>query len=377
MDGPLLAECGAAGRQQSACTRGPTTRPQDDDADSNIPSESGIFSSTNASTPHTSNHSPTEQAPSDDLTHYIALGCLRLEQVVPAPPNSSLNPGFPWEELFFSQLPEELRLVIGAEVSQLLDARWIRLFLHRSPHQTLRRVTRVYLLPEDWSRRSVNRSSGTLKKALRQLLDRIDVSPDAWAGDIVDAPIQTFDPWAGRLSTSLYYLFNKLPSPAPNPANIKDRYTRRAAYDLLGSAQASEWEDDGQQPLKGLRTRLYPYQARSASLMIEREAAPQLRLDPRLETRTSPNGDKFFYCARDGSFLQAPRFYEADRGGILAEVRSLLVIRTTWLLTKCRRRWVWAKRSSALRSCLLARAINLRYRSCTDVHCLCVLVWVL
>lgn len=333
MDRSLLANCGADGCPQSACTRGPTTRLQDDDADSNNPSESVILSSTNASTPHTSNHSPTEQAPSDNLTHYIALGCLHLDQVVPAPPDYSINPDSPWEELSYSQLPEELKLVVGAEVSQLLDARWIRLFLHRPPHQSLRSVARVYLLPEDWSRRSINRSSGTLKKALRQLLDQIDVSPDVWAGYIVDAPIQNFDPWAGRLSTSLYYLFNKLPSPAPNSANIKDRYTRRAAYDLIGSAQASEWEDDGQQPLKGLRTRLYPYQARSASLMIEREAAPQLRLDPRLETRTSPNGDKFFYCARDGSFLQEPRFYEANRGGILAEVFSLPLIWTILLLT--------------------------------------------
>ncbi|KAF3046145.1 hypothetical protein E8E12_011365 [Didymella heteroderae] len=323
MRGPMLVECGAEGRLQNACASGTNTQPQDDDADSNVPSESGMFSSTTASTPPTSNTSSTELVIADDLSHYIALGCLHLEQTVPASSHPASKPRFPWDELFHSQLPEEVKLIIGAEVSQLLDARWIRLFLHRSHHETLRSIARVYLLPEDWSRRSISRSSGTLKKALRQLLDRIDVSPYAWAGDPVDAKIQTFDSWAGRLDTSLYYLFNKLPSPAPNPANIRDRYTRRAAYDLLGSAQASEWEDDGQQPLKGLRTRLYPYQARSASLMIEREAAPQLQLDPRLETRTSPNGDKFMYCARDGSFLQEPRFYEANRGGILAETMGL------------------------------------------------------
>ncbi|KAF1929435.1 uncharacterized protein M421DRAFT_61347 [Didymella exigua CBS 183.55] len=311
------------GRLQSACTSGSNTRPQDDDADSNVPSECGTFSSTNASTPHTSNTSSTEQGTFDGLTHYIALGCLHLEHDVSAPSDSTSNPDFPWDELFHSQLLEEVKLIIGVQTSQLLDARWIRLFLYRSAPNRLRSVARVYLLPEDWSRRSISRSSGTLRKALRQLLDRIDVSPNAWAGDVADAQVQAFDPWAGRLDTSLYYLFNKLPSPAPNPANIRDRYTRRAAFDLLGSAQASEWEDDGQQPLKGLRTRLYPYQARSASLMIEREAAPQLQLDPRLETRTSPNGEKFLYCARDGSFLQEPRFYEANRGGILAESMGL------------------------------------------------------
>ena len=325
MGGPILVEYGADGCLWSACTNGSPIRPRIDDADSSVPSEFGIIAPTTASTPHTSNTSSSEQVTAGDLTHYIALGCLHLEHVVPTPSDSDPSTESRWDELFSSQLPEALKLVIGAEVTQLLDARWIRLFLHRSPRSALRSIARVYLLPEDWSRRSISRSSGTLKKALRQLLDWIDVSPNAWAGNLVDGPTQAFDPWAGRLDTSLYYLFNKLPSPAPNPASIKDRYTRQAAYDLLGSAQASEWEDDGEQPLKGLRTRLYAYQARSASLMIEREAAPQLLLDPRLETRTSPNGDKFLYCARDGSFLQEPRFYEANRGGILAEVRSLLV----------------------------------------------------
>lgn len=364
----VLVEYGVDGRLHSACM------PRDDDADSSVPSESGMVSSTTTSTPHTSNTSPTEHNTFEDLTHYIALGCLHLEQTVPAPCDANLTPSSLWTEFFFSQLPEELKLTIGVDVSQLLEARWIRLFLHCSPHQTLRRIARVYLLPEDWSRRSISRSSGTLKKALHQILDRIDVSPKTWAGNPVGVQIQAFDPWAGRLESSLYYLFNKLPSPAPHPANIKDRYTRRAAYDLLGSAQASEWEDDGQQPLKGLRTRLYPYQARSASLMIEREAAPQLQLDPRLETRTSPNGDNFLYCARDGSFLQEPRFYEANRGGILAEVRSI-ILQTALLLTTYRRRWVLARQLSALQSYLLPKVINLGYQSCIEMRCLCALVW--
>ena len=238
-----MVEHGADGRLHSDCTT------RGDDADSSVPSDSGMVSSTTTSTPHASNASPTEQITSEDLTHYIALGCLHLEQFVPAPFDANLIPSFPWTEVFFSRIPEKLKLAINGEVSQLLEARWIRLFLHCSPRQTLRSIARVYLLPEDWSRRSISRSNSTLKKALRQLLGRIDVSPGTWAGDFVDVQIQAFDPWAGRLKTSLYYLFNKLPSPAPHPTNIKDRYTRRAAYDLLGSAQASEWEDDGQQPL--------------------------------------------------------------------------------------------------------------------------------
>ncbi|KAH6618618.1 P-loop containing nucleoside triphosphate hydrolase protein [Boeremia exigua] len=296
------------------------TNPPHDDATS---SGSSKDYPTTVSTPHTSISSCAEEEVFDELKHYIALGCVHLEHPVPLQVNVTPNLDSAWSEVLRSQLPEEIRSIIGIQASQLLDARWIRLFLFCSPSQTLRSIARVYLLPEDWSRRSISRSGSTLKKALRHLLHQIDTSPNAWNADLSDAQVQPFDLWAGGLDTSLYYLFNKLPSPAPDPAKIKNRYTRRAAYDLLGSAQASEWEDDGQQPLKGLRTRLYPYQARSASLMLEREAAPQLQLDPRLETRISPNGDKYLYCARDGSFLQDQRFYESNRGGILAETMGL------------------------------------------------------
>lgn len=324
MRGPVLVQPGAGGYMHrspaDASTLGSTDRFRDDDAPS-----SDVFKvdATAVSTPQTSISSSTEENTFDDLKHYIALGCLHLDHQGHVQAHSTPILDSAWDELLHSQLPEEVKLVIGNEASQLIEARWIRVFLYRSPRQALRNVARVYLLPEDWSRRSISRSSGTLKKALRQLLNQIDISPDAWSGDLSDAQVQPFDAWASGLDTSLYYLFNKLPSPAPDPAKIKNRYTRRAAYDLLGSAHPSEWEDDGQQPLRGLRTRLYPYQARSASLMIEREAAPQLQLDPRLESRISPNGERFLYCARDGSFLQEPRFYESNRGGILAETMGL------------------------------------------------------
>lgn len=323
----MLVERGAEAHMQgapaNACTAsGSRNRSQGDDASSNV-SDSGKSSSVTVSTPKSLSSASTEEAALDDLKHYIALGCLHLDSHLPVQVKPTPILESTWSEVLHSEISEELKLVIGNEASQLLDARWIRLFLSCSQRETFRGVARVYLLPEDWSRRSISRSSVSLKKALRQLLGRIDVSPNAWDGETSDAQIQPFDPWAGQSNTSLYYLFNKLPSPSPNPALIKDKYTRRAAYDLLGSAQPSDWEEDGEQPLKGLKTRLYPYQARSASLMIEREAAPQLQLDPRLETRTSPNGNEFLYCARDGSFLQEPRFYESNRGGILAETMGL------------------------------------------------------
>jgi SNF2 family DNA or RNA helicase len=262
-------------------------------------------------------------SPLQDISHYIALGCLHcdrtLQEIQPTDSKTS------WNELNYSELTEEVKSIIGGETARLLNAQWIRLFLYQS-HPRITQpssIVRVFLLPEDWARRYIDRNVKSLRSALRHLLHRIDTSPCAWAGDHADAEVRPFDPWTSAKPQSLYYLFNKLPSPNPNPSRIKSRYTRKAVQELLESAVASEWDEWGEQPLAGLRTRLYLYQARSASLMIERESTPQLQLDPRLEVRQSPNGQKFYFGARDGSFLHEPRYYETTRGGVLAESMGL------------------------------------------------------
>jgi SNF2 family DNA or RNA helicase len=256
-----------------------------------------------------------------NLDHYIALGCLLINDSLPRSRSPLLQDV--WGELL--GLSHEAKLVIGKQAAKLLDAQWIRLFLLQSGHdnQSPPSIIRVYLSPEDWNRKSIDRNSQNLKTALHELLTLIDTSPNTWAGNYQEGKLSRFDPWASAEKVSLYYLFNKLPSPAPDPAIIKNRYTRAAIRDLLRSAAPSEWEEHGEQPLAGLRTRLYPYQARSASLMVQREAAPQLQLDPRLEVRTSPNGKLFYYGARDGTALLEPRYYESVRGGILAETMGL------------------------------------------------------
>ncbi|PVI07255.1 hypothetical protein DM02DRAFT_622601 [Periconia macrospinosa] len=276
-----------------------------------------------------------------DLKKYIALGCLHYEcdikHAIPAlatrssqenidPEVSHTKGSKEWLELLDSDLPPEVKLIIGDEASRLLEARWIRLFLHVFPKTDRpHSIVRVHLLPEDWANRIIDRTRRNLKSALRQLLSRIDTSTKSWYGTYTGDAVCPFDPWAGREDRSLFYLFNKLPSPNPKPEMIKNRYARNAVELLLDSVVSSGVYDEGEEycSLEGLQTRLYPYQARSASLMIQREAAPQLQLDPRLEMRQSPTGQMFYFGARDGSFLHEPKFYETNRGGILAETMGL------------------------------------------------------
>lgn len=290
-----------------------------------LSSRSDSLSMTAVSTPKTSvSSSPTDTDDKlHDLSQYIALGCLHLDGF--SRTRYEQSSGADWHELMHSDLPDEIKLIIGNQATVLLNARWIRLFLRqiKSIDGNSRGLARIYLLPEDWARRSVDRKNKKLKSTLRQLFEQVDISPEVWAGDLSDAPIRPFDQWATAANSSLYYLFNKLPSPAPCPEKIKSRYTRKAVQELLESSAPSKWDEWGEQPLEGLKTKLYPYQARSASLMIQREAAPELKLDPSLEVRQAPDGEMFFYGARDGSFLQEPRFYETNRGGILAETMGL------------------------------------------------------
>ncbi|KAF2873236.1 hypothetical protein BDV95DRAFT_377353 [Massariosphaeria phaeospora] len=283
-------------------------------------------SATSVSTPSTSRSSPHPLAYGDPhISRDVAVGCLHFNTDSPiTTPRTSPLPD--WVELF-SDLPGEVQLIIGneAEIMRLLDARWIRMFLHRSETtaEPFHSIVRVYVLPVDWGRRFLDPNSRKLKLDLRHLLHKIDISPVAWHGDYVESAITYFDPWATAENFSLYYLFNKLPSPAPTPDRIKSRYTRVAVKELLDSVLPPSPEGPAEEAYEGLKTRLYPYQARSASLMIQREAAPQLQLDPRLETRRSPDGTYFFFDARGLSFLQEPRFYETNRGGILAETMGL------------------------------------------------------
>ncbi|KAF2708239.1 hypothetical protein K504DRAFT_381925 [Pleomassaria siparia CBS 279.74] len=258
-----------------------------------------------------------------DLEPYIALGCLHFQQL--GINSDSISHSSDWTELRYSNLSEEAKLVLGSEVTRLLDAYWIRLFLHRPTDLPVPSgsIVRVYLVPEDWGQKYIDRKKKELKKLLRNILHRVDTSSVSWSGVYSGDNIRYFDPWAQPENSSLFYLFNKLQSPAPTPETIKCKYARQAVKKLLESATTTPSDDFKEQGLTGLKTWLYPYQARSASVMIQREAEPQLQLDPRLELRHSPNGKRFFFGARDGSFLQEPQFYESNRGGILAETMGL------------------------------------------------------
>nr|POE56182.1 putative atp-dependent helicase c17a2.12 [Quercus suber] len=238
--------------------------------------------------------SPDTQDFLDDLSHYLPLGCLLY-------PPSNTGGGAYHDTLW-------------SNIHRLASARWIRVV---PLDQSAPLVLRVYILPFDVGIRYVKRDGLQSKKlfaALETLLREIDIDPEMWTGQKRLQQSRNFNMWATPEHGSLYYVFNTLTSPAPSVDDIprEKRYAREALEDLL---------DPSSTP--GLKTILMPYQRRSASLMLQREVAPRLELDPRLEERTAPDGSIFYYNPRELLFLRHPLYLEAPRGGILAETMGL------------------------------------------------------
>ncbi|KAJ4308749.1 hypothetical protein N0V84_011916 [Fusarium piperis] len=106
---------------------------------------------------------------------------------------------------------------------------------------------------------------------------------------------------------SLLHLFNNIPSPNPEPESIIDPYSKSVMYDLL------------QSQVPGLKSQLYPYQRRSAALMLQKEVQPGTVLDPRLLHVKDQESGEWYLDPVAGTVLKEPRYYDGVSGGILAE----------------------------------------------------------
>lgn len=246
-----------------------------------------------------------EEAILADLGNYIPLGSLLISN----PSAASFNDGN-WMKLDALQrtILTGLDYRLKESVIILLEARWLRAEFTISARGST--IIRLYILPNDVARRFIDRSVRKLQIALGYIVQEVVVSANLWNGEFPSGNQPEgikFDPWATAEDSSLFYLFNTLPSPCPDPDKVEDPYARAAMQDIL------------EINIPGLNAELYPFQARSAALMLQREASQELFLDPRLEIRTAPNGSKFYYCPRDIEFLRSPRWYASNRSGILAE----------------------------------------------------------
>ncbi|KAH6630728.1 P-loop containing nucleoside triphosphate hydrolase protein [Chaetomium sp. MPI-SDFR-AT-0129] len=199
----------------------------------------------------------------------------------------------------------------------ILRNRWIRMSLGLGPEQSGLVIVRVYILPDDVENRTIPRRDPSFRKARTNLLSRLDFAPSTWNGQPGNIPSRApslfnnltpeVNPQDEVEGQTLLQMFNNIPSPDPNPDDIRDYEARNAAYRVMSSN------------IFGLSTKLYSYQRRSAALMLEREAEPREIPDPRFVKVVDQLGMPYYYDPVTGSGLLEPRRYDGPCGGILAE----------------------------------------------------------
>ena len=281
-----------------------------------VSSQSGDGSSDISSWSSRAATSATSLSPGRDVTldQYLALGCLCFGTKLLI---ESDHEDCEWDDLEGPTPSSLIDATLFTHIQELVDAGWIRL-------QSIRGVDdvddddfviwRVYILPYDACHNLIDRQNKKLWNAFESLVvAHIDVSNETWRRGCSAGVGRQFDPWAKCDDGSLFYMFNKLPSPSPVVKAVKEKYAREALEDLLDPASV----------LPGLQTILYPYQRRSAGAMLQRESVVRLELDPRLEERVAPDGKKYYYDVRELLFFRQPRYYECCQGGILAETMGL------------------------------------------------------
>lgn len=270
-------------------------------------------SSTNtvtASTPSHSNSTPTAAQDGNtgkdelfgvDMDSYIPVGVLR-KRITTDTIDAEETDGFP-----------------SSAIASLEKHNWIR--TQTFPYETHPEwsYVRIYALPDDVGRKSIPRSSTALRRALKAVMAKVDRAPETWEGKFPGTQSETVanenGRWESEEDESLWYIFNTLHDPAPQVETIEDPYARQAIEGLLSATP----ETDGDSGVVGLKTALYPYQRRSAAMMVQREAQPARMLDPRLQACKNPLGHEYYYDKEEGSIVREKRMYSEACGGILAE----------------------------------------------------------
>ncbi|KAI0004683.1 P-loop containing nucleoside triphosphate hydrolase protein [Xylariaceae sp. FL0662B] len=260
------------------------------------------------------------------ISKYIPAGCLRIPvDEYPLPPDILVSSDLQgWK--FFTRARDDLhtsaclphtvqqpllRLPTLQPFIPLWQNRWIQMSLSCTPDFNDAIYIRIYVLPHDVNRRNIN-TRHELMKSVSHLISQLHCSPTCWDGkssiipQFNPAPLNR-DDLPDDNDTSLLAMFNNVPSPDPRPERISDPNIRDAMQCLLESQ------------IQGLITKLYPYQGKSAALMLQRELEPGRIVDPRFRPSLDQGGKAWYYDSVSGLVLREPRFYDGACGGILAE----------------------------------------------------------
>ena len=228
---------------------------------------------------------------------------------------SGCNATYKWIELDAGDVAH-LEPPSAKELVNLMRLKYVRVFTLFLPTNALYFPLRIYVLPQDVAGSNRSFPTKNYKSELHALLRTVDKSPSRWEGMDLDRPFDDGyksirDGYTSAFATdeSLFYVFNTLPSPDPDPEQVSGAYAAAAMRNLLEDGKA----------VPGLQTDLYPYQRRSSATMIQRETQPMRVLDPRLQRFVGPTGTELYIDIEQGRVCHEQKLYDEARGGILAE----------------------------------------------------------
>lgn len=213
------------------------------------------------------------------------------------------------------------------EVNLLENHRWVRTqATDQSNH------VQVYVDHRKTSRGNTQRSVTKLRNALKTVMAKIDRSPQAWDGYRLPNGADSSKPNSAE-DESLWYIFNTLQDPCPQVEHMNDHWAQRAMEQLLSEDHFTDL---------GLKTKLYPYQRRSAATMVQREAQPARMLDPRLQAYQSLNGHEYYYDKEDAYItLEKVLYSEACGGKSIPQPVSLIRLLIFEIRYSCRDHGLW------------------------------------
>ncbi|PQE11525.1 hypothetical protein CJF31_00011055 [Rutstroemia sp. NJR-2017a BVV2] len=276
-------------------------------------------------------NTPSKAGYISDITKYIPAGCIRIVRNECAILQEVAEWGQFWQAFMHPRdiynlqaarfLPNEVQEKLSSSsflnpFRGLHNAGWIRMEFKANDKHTGQ--VRVYILPDDVGRASIDRKIIPLRKSLQLLVAQLDISQATWKGQWTEGtPIKHIDPSLNTNNSqdyvSLFDMFNDLPTPNPDPSIVLDEHVKDAMYALLEGSVA------------GLdsNTQMHPYQCRSAALMLQRETEPAQILDPRLRVIKDLKGQDWYCDLHAVTCFKEPRFYETPKGGICAENMGL------------------------------------------------------
>jgi hypothetical protein len=213
------------------------------------------------------------------------------------------------------------------DVTLLENHRWVRTQATDGSNHV-----QVYVHYKMTSRGNTQRSITKLRNALKTVMAKIDRSPQAWYGNRLENGPERGKPDSAE-DESLWYIFNTLRDPCPQVENMNDHWAQRAMEQLLSEDHYTDL---------GLKTKLYPYQRRSAATMVQREAHPARMLDPRLQAYQSLSGREYYYDKEDAYITLEKVLYSEACGG----KSTSQTISTAWMLNlknrySCRDHGLW------------------------------------